>query len=171
MHFLRSPLEILPRAPGCRAAGAAKVGVNTLQAQPDGSQRAVSTGETETLPVRFWYERSVAGRQLCPAGVAGMYRLHASQSQVSNTPVLPAGILKPLFFARFCSSAWHAAQADLVLTSIGYKTLALEGVAFDAARGVVLHRCAPTDWATHRAIIAILFAGQVLTENISAHCA
>jgi hypothetical protein len=28
----------------------------------------------------------------------------------------------------------------MVLSSIGYKSVALEGVAFDPARGVVLHR-------------------------------
>ena len=34
------------------------------------------------------------------------------------------------------------AQADLVLTSIGYKAVAMEGASFDAARGVIRHRCA-----------------------------
>ncbi len=34
-------------------------------------------------------------------------------------------------------------QADMVLSSIGYKSKPMEGVAFDASRGVVIHRCAP----------------------------
>ena len=34
------------------------------------------------------------------------------------------------------------AQADMVLTSIGYKAVAMEGVSFDAARGVIRHRWA-----------------------------
>ncbi len=32
------------------------------------------------------------------------------------------------------------AQADMVLSSIGYRSEAIEGVAFDARRGVVMHR-------------------------------
>ncbi len=31
-------------------------------------------------------------------------------------------------------------QADMVLSSIGYRSEAIEGVAFDARRGVVMHR-------------------------------
>ena len=31
-------------------------------------------------------------------------------------------------------------QADMVLSSIGYRSKPMEGVAFDAARGVVIHR-------------------------------
>jgi len=38
-------------------------------------------------------------------------------------------------------SLWCSrAQADMVLSSIGYRSEAIEGVAFDARRGVVMHR-------------------------------
>ena len=31
-------------------------------------------------------------------------------------------------------------QADMVLSSIGYRSEAIEGIAFDVRRGVVMHR-------------------------------
>ncbi len=51
MHFLRTPVEILPSLGDLTRAGAVKVEVNTLQPRPDGSQRAVGTGQFESLPV------------------------------------------------------------------------------------------------------------------------
>ncbi|CAL5228332.1 g11441 [Coccomyxa viridis] len=80
MHFLRTPLELLPRSPGCPAVGGVKLEVNKLQAREDGSQTAIGLGQYESLP------------------------------------------------------------ADMVLSSIGYRSEAIEGVAFDARRGVVMHR-------------------------------
>lgn len=53
MHFLRTPLELLPRSPGCPAVGGVKLEVNQLQAREDGSQAAVGLGQHETLPVRI----------------------------------------------------------------------------------------------------------------------
>lgn len=37
----------------------------------------------------------------------------------------------------------------MVLTSIGYRSIPIEGVAFDTARGVVVHRCAPQSSRSH----------------------
>lgn len=81
LQFLRSPEQILPRAPGSRDVGGVRLQVNALQnlyrfsclnpyveittiqgstlqvnelrPRPDGSQRAVGTGRYETLPVGF----------------------------------------------------------------------------------------------------------------------
>ncbi|EIE19717.1 nucleotide-binding domain-containing protein [Coccomyxa subellipsoidea C-169] len=80
LHFLRTPLELLPRDEERTTVGAVKLEANVLQAKGDGSQQAVGTGEYEVL------------------------RVH------------------------------------MVLSSIGYKSKAVEGVAFDTARGVVIHR-------------------------------
>ncbi len=52
MHFLRTPLELLPRSPECPAVGGVKLEVNKLQAREDGSQAAIGLGQYETLPVR-----------------------------------------------------------------------------------------------------------------------
>ena len=52
MHFLRTPLELLPRSPECPSVGSVRLGVNQLQQRQDGSQAAVGTGAHETLPVR-----------------------------------------------------------------------------------------------------------------------
>ena len=41
MHFLRTPLELLPRSPECPAVGGVKLEVNKLQAREDGSQAAI----------------------------------------------------------------------------------------------------------------------------------
>ena len=53
LHFLRTPLELLPRSPGCPAVGGVKLEVNELQARQDGSQAAVGLDQHETLPVRI----------------------------------------------------------------------------------------------------------------------
>ena len=53
MHFLRTPLELLPRSPECPAVGGVKLEVNKLQAREDGLQAAVGCGQYETLPVRI----------------------------------------------------------------------------------------------------------------------
>ena len=55
MHFLRSPAALLPRRPGCRAVGAVRLEINTLQPREDGSQGAVGMGCFETLPVGSHY--------------------------------------------------------------------------------------------------------------------
>ena len=52
LQFLRSPEQILPRAPGSSDAGSVRLQVNRLQPRLDGGQQAVGTGRYETLPVR-----------------------------------------------------------------------------------------------------------------------
>ena len=52
VHFLRTPLELVPRSPGCPAVGGVKLEVNELRAREDGSQAAVGLGRHETLPVK-----------------------------------------------------------------------------------------------------------------------
>ena len=64
MHFLRTPLELVPRSPGCPAVGGVKLEVNELRAREDGSQAAVGLGRHETLPVRvrsLWHTALQAG--------------------------------------------------------------------------------------------------------------
>ena len=51
MHFLCTPLELLPRSIKCHSVNAVKLEVNELRAQEDGSQAAVGLGQYETLPV------------------------------------------------------------------------------------------------------------------------
>ena len=51
MHFLCTPLELLPRSAGCHTVNGVKLEVNELRAQEDGSQAAVGLGQYETLPV------------------------------------------------------------------------------------------------------------------------
>lgn len=52
MHFLRTPAEVLPSEADPGRAGAVKLERNALQPKPDGSQRAVGTGEFEIQSVK-----------------------------------------------------------------------------------------------------------------------
>ncbi len=52
MHFLRTPLELVPSSTGSEAVGGVKLEVNELRAREDGSQAAVGLGRHEFLPVR-----------------------------------------------------------------------------------------------------------------------
>lgn len=51
LRFLRTPVEVLPKAPASEEAGAVKLEVNQLHPLANGSQKALGTGEFETLPV------------------------------------------------------------------------------------------------------------------------
>ena len=51
MHFLRTPLELLPRSAESHSVSGVKLEVNELRAREDGSQAAVGLGQYETLPV------------------------------------------------------------------------------------------------------------------------
>ncbi len=52
LHFLRTPLELVPRDDERTTVGNVKLEANVLQAKGDGSQQAVGTGEYEVLRVR-----------------------------------------------------------------------------------------------------------------------
>jgi hypothetical protein len=51
MHFLRTPLELLPRTAGCHSVGGVKLEANELRAREDNSRAAVGLGQYDTLPV------------------------------------------------------------------------------------------------------------------------
>jgi len=52
MHFLRTPLELVPSSTRGEAVGGVKLEVNELRAREDGSQATVGLGRHEILPVR-----------------------------------------------------------------------------------------------------------------------
>ena len=60
-------------------------------------------------------------------------------------------------------------QADMVLSSIGYKSKPMEGVAFDAAKGVVIHRCAPQAHMYEQSLspVLVLNTPSVMVEELT----
>ena len=108
--------------------GGVKLEVNKLQAREDGSQAAVGLGQYETLPVRI----TILEHDCC-AYCFGLHALrvraaaaHRKSCKLRHWATAP--------YDNFC------VQADMVLSSIGYRSEAIEGVAFDARGGVVMHR-------------------------------
>ena len=148
LHFLRTPLEVLPRSPGCPAVGGVELELNKLEARGDGSQAAVGLGQHETLPVRsrpLWHtalqrvQHLPLGSQSCWLPTRNILqqlrKCEGVQSAAAHSKSWRradrAGVLQQNYYL----------QADMVLSSIGYRSEAIEGVAFDARLGVVMHRC------------------------------
>ncbi len=83
MHFLRTPLELVPSSTVREAVGGVSLEVNELQAREDGSQAAVGLGRHELLPVRasqLHCSLTIVKLLSCPGIVSVSCPYHLKQS-------------------------------------------------------------------------------------------